>query len=159
MGVQHVTDLASVEPSRVRSVVCGSGNLRGDEAEIVETAKDIATQLRVPGGLEEWWAEIGWIGTERVAAGLSHNDAEALACFWEARPGWRPERIPSAPALAYWGGAEDVPDGTADVLDALGIEHHEVRDANHVTCFDRASEVLGFVAPFLERTSLIAPAA
>jgi pimeloyl-ACP methyl ester carboxylesterase len=158
LGVQHVTDLASVEPSRVRSVVCGSGGLRGDEAEVVEIAKHMSARLREPGGLEAWWAEIGWVDPDLVAAGLSHNDAEALACCWEARPGWRPERITSAPALAYWGSAEDVPDGTADFLDAVGIEHHEIRDANHVTCFDRASDILSFVAPFLQRTAVIAPA-
>ena len=157
LGAQHVTDLASLAPSHVRSVVCGSGGLRGDEADEVEQVKHVTELLRGPGGLEQFWAIIGWVGEERVSLGLSHNDPEALACFNEARPRWRPDALPTSPALVYWGADEDVPAETTDMLDALGIEHHEVSDADHVTAFEQTTEVLSFVEPFLDRTATISP--
>ena len=130
--------------------MCGSGGLRGDEADEVEQVKHVTELLHGPGGLEQFWAIIGWVGEERVSLGLSHNDPEALACFNEARPRWRPDALPTSPALVYWGADEDVPAETTDMLDALGIEHHEVSDADHVTAFEQTTEVLSFVEPFLD---------
>jgi len=154
-GVQHVTDLASVAPSRVRSLICGSGDLRPPRDEELANVSALAEILRAPGGIEVVWQSIGYVGEELVAAGLAHNDVEALACFCEGRPLWRPDTPAFAmPTIAYWGSEEAEAVGLRDALGA-SFECFEVPNADHYSAFARADDVLSSVRPFLERTAVV----
>jgi pimeloyl-ACP methyl ester carboxylesterase len=158
-GVQHVTDLALVAPSRVRSLVCGGGDLRGSPDEVLANVTRLAALLRAPGGMETMWESVGYVGEEAVAVGLAHNDLEALACWCEARPLWRPAvNALAMPTLAYWGTEEDEPTLLRKLLGS-SLESFTVPQADHFGAFARPDEVLPCVRPFLERTATAAATA
>jgi pimeloyl-ACP methyl ester carboxylesterase len=153
-GVQHVTDLASVAPERVRGLVCGSGGLRPRAYDVRVNSENMASRMRAPGGLEMAWKGVGFTDPEAVAIGLTHNDREALACWCEARPLWRPDSLPlgKIPAIAYWGSDEDLPDGF-ERADEMGIPHTVIPGADHFGAFARTDEALAIVVPFLGQTA------
>jgi pimeloyl-ACP methyl ester carboxylesterase len=148
-GATVALAVASRATERVVGVVCGSGGWQ-DSADLEQAWRaPLVALLRTPGGLEQFWADVGFTGPQLVADALGRNDPLALAAGLEGSARTRPayDRI-HVPTLGYHGEHEQLPE-LAELLASLHAEVHVVADAGHLACFDRSHDVLAFVEPFL----------
>jgi pimeloyl-ACP methyl ester carboxylesterase len=150
-GAQSVLGAASIAPSRVSAVICGSGGWRnGPEAERA-WCTPIADLVRSPFGLERFWAGVGYDDPDGVRRGLERNDAEAIAAVLLGSANWRPDYDQlHLPILSYRGDRETLDDNDA-LMARLGAEVHVLADAAHLDAFSRTDEVLEIVMPFARR--------
>jgi pimeloyl-ACP methyl ester carboxylesterase len=153
MGSRNATSLAIIAPGRVSAVVNGGGaplpDLEGRREQILAIADAMKT--------DDAFAELlrGAGANEReIEDAVGRNDLAALRASWIATA----DDVPSAeqvvaPSLWYRGSA-DAGGFDADTLDLasrLGVETYLISDADHITAFTRAADVLEVVKPFINR--------
>lgn len=148
-GAQIALGVASVAPSCVAAVICGSGGWRNEPVAEAAWCQPIAELMRSPGGLEQFWATLGFTAPEAVEEALARNDAPAVAAALEGSAGWRPDydhlRVP---ILSYGGDREDL-DHNDRLMARLGAAVHVLPNAGHLDCFSRVDTVLDVVLPFI----------
>lgn len=148
-GGQIALGVASVAPSRVAAVICGSGGWRNEPVAEAAWCQPIAELMRSPGGLGQFWATLGFTAPEAVEEALAHNDALAVAAALEGSTGWRPEYDQlRVPILSYSGDHEDL-DHNDRLMARLGAAVHVLTNAGHLDCFSRIDTVLDVVLPFI----------
>lgn len=150
-GAQIALGVASIAPERVRGVVCGSGGWRNEPVAELSWCQPIVEVLRSPGGLEQFWAHVGFDDPEQVRYALGRNDADAIASAIEGSTTWRPDydRL-QVPILSYRGDQEQLDHNDA-LMRQLGAECHIIPNADHMDCFNRQATVVELVRPFLRR--------
>ena len=156
-GAQIALGVASIAPSRVLAAVCGGGGWRNEAVAEAEWCHPLADLVRSPGGLQQFWAHVGFDDPDRVRTALARNDADAIAAALEGGTSWRPDYDALLlPILSYKGDEEQLEYNDA-LMERLGADRHVLPHAGHMDCFERTEEVLGFVRPFLRTCAVHGP--